>query len=315
MHGVLDSSDAWGLNYENKSLCFILANLGYDVWLGNNRGNKYSKKHRYLNPKEKEFWNFTFHEMGQYDLPAIIKFIQKNTKSTKNKLKKITYLGHSMGTTTLFIGLILFPDFFQKSLNGFIAMGPVTSLRNLSAPLVRELGKSSFTRFLYILGYHEVFSNKGFLGKLTKLTCVRLGILCSGIMDLIHDYSPKNDDYNRFIAYMGHYPSGTSLNTMKHLAQLMNFGFGRFGTKVPYDFSKIKNVPIVLIVGKDDTLATPQDNRILKIILEKQGVLNFYKEYRNTGHTSFFISKSNIFMKDVVEKINEFSKDFLIEKE
>ncbi len=49
----------------------MLANIGYDVWLGNNRGNKYSRSHISLNPdKDKNFWDFSFHEMGKYDLDS-----------------------------------------------------------------------------------------------------------------------------------------------------------------------------------------------------------------------------------------------------
>lgn len=45
MHGLLSSSDVFILNDENKALAFVLANRAYDVWLGNNRGNKYGKNH------------------------------------------------------------------------------------------------------------------------------------------------------------------------------------------------------------------------------------------------------------------------------
>ena len=56
-HGLLDSSDTWIVNDEDKAPAFMIANKGYDVWLGNSRGNKHSRNHTKLNPnKGKEFW-------------------------------------------------------------------------------------------------------------------------------------------------------------------------------------------------------------------------------------------------------------------
>ena len=96
-HGILASSETFIMNGPDSS-AFKFAKAGYDVWMGNNRGNIYSKKHVTLNPDEpndqRKYFDFSFYELAEHDLPTQIDFARE--KSGQNKL---TYIGHSQGTT------------------------------------------------------------------------------------------------------------------------------------------------------------------------------------------------------------------------
>lgn len=92
-HGLFASSESYILNGE-QSVAYKFANEGYDVWLGNNRGNQYGRKHVTLNPDKKEdlekFFDYSFYELAKYDLPANIDYVLEKTNQSK-----ISYIGHS----------------------------------------------------------------------------------------------------------------------------------------------------------------------------------------------------------------------------
>ncbi len=58
---------------------YILADAGYDVWIGNFRGNTYGRHHVSLDPDKKDFWHFAWDQMGKYDIPAIMDTIMLYT--------------------------------------------------------------------------------------------------------------------------------------------------------------------------------------------------------------------------------------------
>ncbi|KAJ8972995.1 hypothetical protein NQ317_002275 [Molorchus minor] len=107
------NSTFWGLFVvgPGRSIALALADEGYDVWLGNNRGNMWSRKHTTLDPdNQMEFWDFSFHEMGFFDTPAIIDYILNITGS-----EQISYIGHSEGTTQLFVMASMKPEYNSKN--------------------------------------------------------------------------------------------------------------------------------------------------------------------------------------------------------
>lgn len=119
----------WIWNDVDRSNAFMLAKAGYDVWLGNNRGNGYSDKHMTLTTDDKEFWDFYQQDMGEKDVPAFIDFILETTG-----LEQISYMGHSEGTTQMFLGASLKPDYYKEKVNLFIALAPVASTANTTSP-------------------------------------------------------------------------------------------------------------------------------------------------------------------------------------
>ena len=92
-HGTGQSSVTWFYDKSEQTystLPIVLARAGYDVWLGNTRGSKFSTEHETLTDKDPDYWHFSFSEIGLYDLPAMIDYIYEENNQTP-----ITYLAHS----------------------------------------------------------------------------------------------------------------------------------------------------------------------------------------------------------------------------
>lgn len=103
-----------------------MANAGYDVWIGNARGSQFSNEHTFLDPNNSpEYWNFSFHEIGKYDLPANIDFALKTINQTK-----IHYVGHSQGCTVFFVMVTDRPEYNTK-IASMTAMAPAIFLDNI----------------------------------------------------------------------------------------------------------------------------------------------------------------------------------------
>ncbi|KAE8736782.1 hypothetical protein FOCC_FOCC017763 [Frankliniella occidentalis] len=130
-HGLMCSSTEFVISGRNRALAFLLHDAGYDVWLGNFRGNRYSRKHKRMTTSDKAFWEYSWHEIGFYDVTAMIDYILNNTRR-----ESLVFVGHSEGTTALLAAASLRPEYNGK-VSMFIALAPVAFFNNVNTILMR----------------------------------------------------------------------------------------------------------------------------------------------------------------------------------
>ena len=118
MHGLFQSSGSF-VTSEERSLAFWLAQQGYDVYLGNNRGI-FDMGHREYSRWDPRFWDYTIHDLAQYDLSALVDYVCRHAESDT-----LAYVGHSQGNAILFLALHrnVIPD-LGKRISYFCALAP-----------------------------------------------------------------------------------------------------------------------------------------------------------------------------------------------
>jgi lysosomal acid lipase/cholesteryl ester hydrolase len=251
-HGVLASSADWVLLGPEKSLAYVLADTGYDVWMGNSRGNTYSRRHIKLTAKRKEFWNFSWHEMGMYDLPAVVDYILNATGETK-----LYYIGHSMGTTMFYVLLAEWPEYNSKVLAMF-SLAPIAFLSHMTSPLgafIINGGLEAIVRAVKNAGMFSFLPNSDLSAELGRNLCrdrVIANTICENIFLFLAGFGSTQINASMIPVILGHTPAGTSTKTFIHFAQLV-----KFGTFCQFDYGKGKNRQIY---GAEDPPCYKLDN-------------------------------------------------------
>ncbi len=241
--------------------------------------------------------------MGLYDLPAMIDYILK-----KSKVEKISFVGHSQGTAQFFSAFSLKPEYFQSRINGFIALGPITSLNNLKSTFLKFVAEYKIDSILNLLGVNEVLPSPQSVHEFTTFLCDKIQSLCDGLLELLSDSNPSVDDKERMLVFISHFPSGTSLQSLMHFGEIIREKrFASFQKKDEYKLENISGVPFCLLVGRDDKLSTVEDNRILRNTLLESEALHFYKEYDNMGHATFFLNKTKEHIYDALRCLKDFN--------
>ncbi|XP_026468945.1 lipase 3-like [Ctenocephalides felis] len=272
MHGVLASSADWVVLGKDKALGFLLHDAGFDVWLGNARGNTNSRRHISISPDEPRFWNFSWHEIGVIDLPAMIDHVLNVTKQTS-----LHYAGHSQGTTSFFVMLSERPEYNSK-ISCMHALAPIAFMGRLKNILLRFAAGQlkEITELVFSLGLYELLPNNPVVVALSKILCTTAKqnheALCANFLFLIGGYSMKQMNASYIPEVVDIIPAGASARQLVHYAQEIlssrfcqydhgeELNLEKYGQKEPPDY-KISNIraPVILHYSDNDLLSHPVD--------------------------------------------------------
>ncbi|XP_017075154.2 LOW QUALITY PROTEIN: lipase 1 [Drosophila eugracilis] len=270
VHGLEDTSSTWIVMGPHSGLGYFLYANGYDVWMGNVRGNRYSRGHMKLNPNsDKAYWSFTWHEIGMYDLPAMIDYVLKKTGS-----QKLSYFGHSQGTTSFFVMASSRPEYNSK-IHLMSALAPVAFMKHMKAPLMgmARMGFNMFGTNFELFPHSFLYLNQCVSSASMLKTCLRFYWQIVG---------KNREEFNMtmFPVVLGHIPGGCNVNQPLHYIQLQNSDrfcqydyelkenqklYGR-PTPPEYRLEKI-SAPVALYYGSNDFLSAAEDvQRLAKML-------------------------------------------------
>ncbi|KAH8319026.1 hypothetical protein KR067_004584 [Drosophila pandora] len=310
MHGLFSCSDCFLLNGPENALAYNYADAGYDVWLGNARGNIYSRNNTRLALKNPYFWRFSWHEIGAIDLPAMIDYILELTGETA-----LHYAGHSQGCTSFFVMGAFRPEYNAKIKTSHMLAPPVfmgnttEGLIVSTAPLVGTPGLASI-----LLENQVLLPQNQFIQRILDTTCSNSPLLlsyCKTLAILWNGPGIGNLNQTLLPQIAETHPAGVSSNQGIHYIQshvsndfrLYDWGTRKnleyYGVPDPpaYDLTQITS-ELYLYYGLTDGSANKDDISRLPDLLPNLALLHEVPD-PTWGHLDF------IFATKVKEVIND----------
>lgn len=323
-HGASMAADNWFINGEDKSLGFYLVNKGYDVWAGSNRGTKDCKTHINKNITSKEFYDFSFQEMGWFDLPAFYKLVL----AQYNNQTKVIYVGHSQGTSQFMSAALdeSTKKMVKDNTKKFIAIAPIAILTEMKEKAI-SVFKTKVVEVLEKFGVYELLSSgcgspDYWPYKRLNQFCSYFRTACKPLVNALGGDPAIHNIFGRIDIMLSYYPSGYSIKSALHYEQLVyakdsegnslfqawDYGekgnMEHYGQKTPIIWSFADwDIDTAFIAGDQDSLATP-DN-IAKLLQKIDKKYYTFSNIPGWGHTTPIIPLNPQPLYDLVDKALE----------
>ncbi|XP_065307849.1 lipase member M-like isoform X2 [Dermacentor albipictus] len=296
VQGIFCESGSWFLNYPSQSAGFLLAERGYDVWAMNNREIAFRSRHKTLRQIDDRYWQWSYDEIGRYDIAAVINLVLNVTGASK-----VSILGFSQGLTASLVLLSTRPEYNEK-VDLLLAYGPVANITHIGYP-IRELIPFAGPFFLLL----DPLRDSGYLyvpeapREVIQLVCRIFQTQPCSLIELVtHLFSPEQLNKTRIPVTLSHYPIGTSYQNLRHFVQnhakkdFLMYDYGavknkeRYGQTEPpaYDVDSV-TVPVALFSSEGDTIADPQDVSLLAERLGSKLLFNHVVPPDDFRHVDF----------------------------
>lgn len=246
-----------------------LLEAGMEVWLGNSRASPESAGHLTFSNDSSQFWDFSFHEIGFYDLAAMI-----DAALEISQRKQLHLIAYSEGASAALTLLSERPEYNAK-MTSVNLLAPAAFMANSQFKLVALL----FNKFRFILpmSVDQILINSNQLSKNSRKQLEHYQQLILSGQFRRFDHGPRRN-------------------------------MERYGSRDPpnYDLSKITR-PVVLHYGGRDSTVHPKDVEHLSTQLPKETGVQLI-EYDLLDHGDFSSrteAASNVYpmvVEDIVAK-------------
>ncbi|XP_034243535.1 lipase 3-like isoform X1 [Thrips palmi] len=325
MPGLACNAAIWVLLGPGKALAYLLADRGYDVWLGNYRGGMYARRHANLTDQDAAFWDFSFDDIGRLDVPALLQEVVALSGHPT-----VAYIGHSMGASVLTVMASSRPRYLERVSRAYL-LAPAAYMGHALQPAV--YGSAGAVSTLHggwgLFASGEIPLNSWWVraaihGVCSSAMATPLCVLLGGVYAGHDSEQISQADVPLFLNYI---PDSMSMKNVRHFTQhfgrerdFRRFDYGaednlrRYASEDAPEYNVSRSTfPASVYYGENDFLVSPRDVLAFADTLPNVIRPPYRIPYDKFSHIDFFLARdAKAFLYDqMIEDLDEDERQFV----